>query len=186
MAFLSPSQLAQLGLAAVGSNVLISDRASLHGAGAISIGDHVRIDDFVIITARQPVILGSYVHIAAFAFLAGQFGLVLGDFVGISPRATLLSGNDDYTGHWLPGPLIPPELRQVRGSCLTFGNHALVGAHSVVLPGASFADGAALGALSLVKEPLEPWSIYVGIPARRRGPRSRHCEELAARLPRPR
>src|SRR5215218_879781 len=93
MGTLSPDQIAQLGLAAVGTDVAISDRCSIHGASSISIGDHVRIDDFAILTAREPVVIGSYVHISAFAFLSGPFGIFVEDFVNVSPRATLLSGN---------------------------------------------------------------------------------------------
>jgi len=182
MGTLSPDQIAQLGLASVGTDVAISDRCSIYGAGSISIGNHVRIDDFVVLTARQPVVIGSHVHIAPFAFLSGQFGIVLEDFVGVSPRATLLSGNDDFSGQWLPGPLAPEELRNVRGGCLHLGRHSIVGAHSVVLPGVSFGEGAVVGALSLVKEPLASWGIYGGVPARLIRPRKRDVEELAARL----
>ena len=182
MGILSSEQIARLGLAAVGSNVTISDRCSFYGAGSISLGDHVRIDDFVIVTARQPVVLGSYVHIAAFAFLSGQFGIVLEDFVGLSPRATLLSGNDDFSGQWLPGPLAPEELRNVQGGCVHLGRHSIVGAHSVVLPGVSVGEGSVVGALSLVKEPLPPWGVYAGVPARLIRPRERTVESLAARV----
>lgn len=182
MGTLSPDQIAELGLASVGTGVKISDRCSIYGAGSISLGDHVRIDDFAILTAREPVVLGSYVHIAAFAFLSGQFGAVLEDFVGLSPRATLLSGNDDFSGQWLPGPLVPEELRNVRGGRLHLGRYSIVGAHSVVLPGVSFGEGAVVGSLSLVKESLASWGIYGGVPARWLRPRKRDMEELAARL----
>ncbi len=182
MGILSPDQITQLGLASVGTGVVISDRCSIYGAGSIHLGDHVRIDDFVILTARQPVVIGSWVHISAFAFLSGQFGLVIEDFVNVSPRATLLSGNDDFTGQWLPGPMIPEDLRHVQGSCLRLGRYSMVGAHSVVLPGASFGEGAVAGSLSLVKEPLAPWGIYGGVPARLIRPRERRVEELAARF----
>jgi dTDP-4-amino-4,6-dideoxy-D-glucose acyltransferase len=184
MGMLSPDQIAGLGLASVSTDVKISDRCSIYGAGSISIGDHVRIDDFAILTAREPVVIGSYVHIAAFAFLSGQFGIVLEDFVNVSPRATLLSGNDDFSGQWLPGALIPEDLRNVRGARIHLGRHSMVGAHSVVLPGVSFGEGAVVGALSLVKEPLAPWGIYGGVPARLIRPRSRGVEERAARLAR--
>src|SRR6476659_2931905 len=123
MGTLSRDQIAQLGLASVGTDVTISDRCSIYGAGSISIGDHVRIDDFVVLTAREPVVIGSYVHIAAFSFLSGQFGIVLNDFVGISPRATLLSGNDDFSGQGLPGPLAPEELRKLQGGCIHLGRY---------------------------------------------------------------
>jgi dTDP-4-amino-4,6-dideoxy-D-glucose acyltransferase len=182
MGILSADQIAQLGFSAVGTDVTISDRCSIYGAGSISIGDHVRFDDFAILTAREPVVIGSYVHISAFAFLSGQFGIVIEDFVNVSPRATLLSGNDDFSGQWLPGPLVPEELRNVQGGCIHLGRHSMVGAHSVVLPGVSFGEGAVVGALSLVKESLAPWGIYGGVPARLIRARKRDVEDLAARL----
>jgi acetyltransferase-like isoleucine patch superfamily enzyme len=182
MGVLSSDQISQLGLAAVGTGVTISDRCSLYGAGSIHIGDHVRIDDFAILTAREPVVIGSYVHISAFAFLSGPFGIVIEDFVNVSPRATLLSGNDDFSGQWLPGPLIPEDLRNVRGGRIHLGRYSMVGAGSVVLPGVSFGEGAVVGALSLVKESLSPWGIYGGVPARLIKPRDRAVASLAARF----
>lgn len=182
MGTLSLDQITQLGFAAVGTDVAISDRCSIYGPESISIGNHVRIDDFAILTARQPVVIGSYVHISAFAFLSGSFGIVIDDFAGVSPRATLLSGNDDFLGQWLPGPLVPEDLRNVQGGCIHLGRYSMVGAHSVVLPGVNFGEGAVGGALSLVKESLAPWGIYGGVPARLIRPRSHRVEELAARL----
>ena len=64
MGILSPQQIAELGLGAVGKGVAISDRCSFYGAAAIHLGDHVRIDDFAVITAREPVVIGSHVHIS--------------------------------------------------------------------------------------------------------------------------
>jgi galactoside O-acetyltransferase len=174
--------MTQLGLASVGADVAISDRCSIYGAGSISIGDHVRIDDFAIITARKPVVIGSYVHIAAFAFLSGSYGIEIEDFVNVSPRATLLSANDDFSGQWLPGPLVSDDLRNVQSGCIHLGGHSMVGAHSVVLPGVSFGEGAVVGALSLVKESLGPWGIYAGAPARLIRARGRDVQELAHRL----
>jgi galactoside O-acetyltransferase len=182
MGLLSSEQISRLGLASVGTDIAISDRCSVYGAGSISLGSHVRIDDFVILTARQPVVIGSYVHVSAFAFLSGQFGIVIEDFVNVSPRATLLSGNDDSSGQWLPGPLVPEELRHVQGGCIRLGRHSMVGAHSVVLPGISLGEGAVVGALSLVRESLAPWGIYAGVPARLIRQRARNAENLAARI----
>lgn len=182
MGRLSREQITQLGFAHVGADVVISDRCSIYGAESISLGDHVRIDDFSILTAREPVIIGSYVHISAFAFLSGPFGIVIEDFVNVGPRACLMSGTDDFSGQWIPGPLVPEELRNVRGGCIHLGRHTIVGPHSVVLYGVTFGEGAAAGALSLVKESLAPWSIYGGVPARLIGPRKRDVEGLAVRL----
>jgi galactoside O-acetyltransferase len=185
MGTLSTDELTQLGLAAVGVDVAISDRCSIYGAESISIGDHVRIDDFAILTAREPMVIGSYVHISAFAFLSGSFGILIEDFVNVSPRATLLSGNDDFSGQWLPGPLVPDSLRNLQGGCVHLGRHSMVGAHSIVLPGVTFGEGAVVGALSLVKERLAPWGIYAGVPARFIRPRAHGVEELAGSLTAP-
>jgi galactoside O-acetyltransferase len=182
MGILTPEEIATLGLAAVGQDVKISDRCSIYGAPQISIGDHVRIDDFAILTAREPVEIGSYVHISAFAFLSGPFGITIEDFVNVGPRSSLMSGTDDYSGQWLPGPTVPEELRNVQGARIHLGRHTIVAPHSVVLCGVRFGEGAVLGALSFAKQSLEPWSIYAGIPARRLGPRARSLEALAARL----
>lgn len=182
MGTLSRDQIAELGFVAVGTDVMISDRCSIYGAPAISIGNHVRIDDFAILSAREPVVIGSYIHISPFVFLSGQFGIVIEDWVNVSPRAMLLTGNDDFSGEWLPGPLVPDELRHVQGGRIHLAQHSMVGTSSVVLPGLTFGEGAVVGALSLVKQSLEPWGIYGGVPARLIRPRSRNVKALAARF----
>jgi galactoside O-acetyltransferase len=183
MGILSPQQVRDLGFAAVGSDVTISDRCSIYGAAAISLGNHVRIDDYAILTAREPVVIGSYVHVSAYAFLSGPFGITIEDCVNVGPRVSLMSGNDDFTGEWLAGPVMPAELRQVKGAPIRLCRHAIVGPHSVVLRGVTFGEGAVVGALSFVKKSLEPWGVYGGIPTRKLGERGRRVEELAARLP---
>jgi galactoside O-acetyltransferase len=128
------------------------------------------------------VVIGSYVHVSAFAFLSGPFGILIEDFVNVGPRASLMSGNDDFFGNWLAGPVVPEELRNVQGAPIHLERHAIVGSHSVVLRGVRFGEGAAVGALSLVKDSLEPWSIYGGVPARRIRARDRRVETLAEGL----
>ena len=62
--------------------------------------------------------------------------------------------------------------------------HAIVGCGSVVLPGVVIGRGAAVGALSLVKRDVEPFTIVAGTPARPVGTRDRErLEALAQRLP---
>lgn len=42
---------------------------------------------------------------------------------------------------------------------------------TVVLPGVDIPEGATVGSLSLVTKSLEPWSINIGIPARKKSNR---------------
>jgi galactoside O-acetyltransferase len=61
----------------------------------------------------------------------------------------------------------------VKQAPVHLGRHVIVGAGSVVLPGANIAEACAIGALSLVSQPTAPWGIYGGVPARRLKERSR-------------
>jgi len=87
--FLTPSEVAKLGLAASGVDVQISRDARLYGASRISIGSHVRIDAFTFISAGAPVTIGNYVHVAPFCSLSGKGGIILEDFSGLSGRVSI-------------------------------------------------------------------------------------------------
>ena len=48
--FLTKEELAELGLASYGEDVLIGRHAVLYSPGTLHIGNHVRIDDFTIVS----------------------------------------------------------------------------------------------------------------------------------------
>ena len=174
MGYLSASQLLALGLRSCGENVLISDKASVHGASAISIGDSVRIDDFCILSAGiGGIFVGHHVHIACYSSLIGKESITLGDFANISSRVSIYSSSDDYSGSHLTNPMVPEEFKNVDHRAVSIGRHAILGCGSVVLPGVSIGEGCAVGALSLIKANCEPFGTYAGIPALRKGERSR-------------
>jgi galactoside O-acetyltransferase len=171
---LSASQIAQLGFGSIGSNTRISNLASLHGAERIYIGDNVRIDDFCILSAGSGgIYIGSYVHVAAFCSIIGQAEIRIEDFAGLSARVSIHSSSDDYSGETMTNPTVPDRFRNVDIRPVSLGRHVIIGSGSVVLPGVTMGEGAAVGALSLVTRPCDPFSIYSGVPARRIGSRSR-------------
>ncbi|WP_069469907.1 acyltransferase [Candidatus Marithrix sp. Canyon 246] len=43
----------------------------------------------------------------------------------------------------------------------------IVGAGSVIMPGVIVDEGTSIGAMSLVRKKTEPWSIYIGNPAKK-------------------
>jgi galactoside O-acetyltransferase len=53
------------------------------------------------------------------------------------------------------------------------GKYSQIGANSVLLPSARLGQGAILGALSLLKEGIDEWTIYAGSPAKKIGLRNR-------------
>jgi len=164
--FLTDDEVRSLGLGSMGRNVLIHSRAVLVNCEKIFLGENVRIDPFVLLSAGEGIRIGRNVHIAAYVSIVGAAGVDVRDFAGISQGARILSSTDDFSGAHLTGPTIPERYKSVQTASLFIGRHVVVGAGSVVLPGCSIGDGAAVGALSLVNKPLDPWKIYVGSPAR--------------------
>jgi galactoside O-acetyltransferase len=180
---LDSRRLRELGIASVGENVAVDDSARLIGLERMHIGSNVRIDAFCVLSAGNGgIYIGDHVHIAAFVFMAGAGRIQLDDFVGLSGRVSVYSSNDDYTGGALTGPTIPPEFRNVTSAPVSFGRHAIVGAGSVVLPGAHIGIGASIGALSLARGDVPEFTVFAGVPSRQIGTRSRDLIEHEARL----
>lgn len=167
MAFYTQLELRKFGFAALGRDVLISDKATIYNAAHIHIGDNVRIDDFVILSAGEGGIhLGKHVHIACYVSLIGKARITLDDFSGISSRSAIYSSNDDYSGNFLTGPTVPDEYKNVSHKEVRIGRHVVVGAFGCVLPGVSIGDGSATGAYSLVNKDVPAGVIAAGVPVK--------------------
>jgi len=178
MTMLQNNIVHSMGFAAVGNNVLLSDKASIYGIDKISIGSNVRIDDFVVISAGSAGInIGANVHIAVYSLLIGAEKITLSDFSNISSRVSIYSSNDDYSGESLTNPTVPEIYRNVRHAPVFIGRHVIIGSGSVVLPGVSIEEGAAIGALSLVNKNCDSFGIYAGNPAKRLKKRKRYLLE---------
>ncbi|MDR0796834.1 MAG: acyltransferase, partial [Tannerella sp.] len=111
--FYTGKELEALGLKRYGKNVLISRKCSIYSAEKISIGDNVRIDDFCILSGD--ITLGSNIHIAAYCALYGAFGIEMEDYTGLSPRCTVFSATDDFSGDYLISPMVDMNKTNVTG-----------------------------------------------------------------------
>lgn len=179
--FYTEGELKEIGFAHIGTNILVSRKASIYGAKNISLGSHVRIDDFTILSGK--ITIGSYVHISAYTALYAGFGIKIGNFCGISPRCTLLSGSDDFSGEYMISPMVPKELSRVTGDVIKLNDYVQIGAHSMVMPGIEIGQGAVVGSMSCVRRGnLEEWWIYGGNPAVKLKPRSRKLLEVAQKM----
>jgi acetyltransferase-like isoleucine patch superfamily enzyme len=183
MAWLTSEQMASMGFGAVGAGVLLSDKASFYNCPGIELGDHVRIDDFCVLSAGAGGIrLGRHIHVAVYTSLIGAGAIVLGDFANLSSRVAIYSSSDDFSGKAMTNPTVPAAFTNVLSAPVTIGRHVIVGAGSVVLPGVTIAEGAAIGALSLVHRDCDRFGMYAGTPARRIGDRSENLLEVEQRF----
>jgi len=154
-------------------------RQPTYHKGSTIIGD-VYVDDFSVIDShvlidgrREPVRIGKHVHVGAFASIVGGGG-VLEDYSGLSMGARLFCAND-RPWQAMTNPTIPSEYRDTWREPITLRKHSLVGANSVVMPGAELGEGCVVGANSFVpmRAKLKPWTTYAGCPVREIGPRDK-------------
>lgn len=177
MAFLNEQQLAQMGFKHLGTNVRISDKASIYNPDQIEIGDHSRIDDFCVISGK--VIIGRNVHIAVFCNVAGgEKGVTFEDFSGLAYGCHVFTQSDDYSGRTLTNPTVPGKYKREIKKAIVIGRHSIVGTSSLIFPGVTLAEGTSVGALSMVTKSTEEWSVYFGNPAKRIKARRRDLLEL--------
>lgn len=183
MSFYTANELKQLQLGSVGSNVLISRKASLYNPQHIHIGNHVRIDDFCVLSAgKGGIYIGNYIHIAVFCSLMGQGKIQLENFSGLSSRVSIYSSNDDYSGHFMTNPTVPTHLTNVTHGNVLLEEHVIVGAGTIILPNVIIKQGAAIGALSLIRKNCTAFGIYFGVPAKRIGERKKDLLALTQQI----
>lgn len=163
--FYNEDELRKIGFKKIGQDVKISRKVSIYTPENISIGNHVRIDDFSILSGK--IEIGNYVHISAYTALYGKFGIKIGDFCGCSPRTTIFSATDDFSGKYMISPLVPDEYTNLQKGRVELKDFVQIGANSIIMPNITLREGAVTGAFSFIKNDLEEWSINVGIPAKK-------------------
>lgn len=134
----------------------------------MEVGNHVAIDSgFYITTAAN---LGDYIHIAPYvSVIGGERGsLIMGNFTNISAGGKIICGSDEFMGAGLiTAPGIPDEYRDnLKVAPVIFEDFANVGTGVTILPGITLAQGSVIGACSLVTKNTEPWTMYIGSPAK--------------------
>jgi|SRR6185312_7814658 len=166
--YLTEHDLKDFGFRFLGRNIKISSDARVYGQENISIGNNVRIDDFVILSAVNGEIqIGNYVFIARNCHLSGTLGIKIHDFCTMAANSIIYSASDDYTGEFLTGQAISREFTTRIGGLVVFEKHVIIGSSCTVIGPCILAEGCSVGSMTLVYKSLDPWSVYVGIPARK-------------------
>ena len=164
MAYLTETQLKDMGFKLLGVDVKISDRASIYNADQIEIGDYSRIDDFCVVSGQ--VTIGRNTHITPHCLVAGgELGLVIEDFCGLAYGVMVFTQSDDYSGATMTNSTVPKKYKTEVKQPVLIRRHSIVGAGSIILPGVTLKEGTSVGAMSLIRKSTEEWSIYVGNPA---------------------
>ncbi len=146
----------------IGKGVKIFPRAKFLRPEQVSIGDYSSIGDFAFI--ETPLKLGRFCEFLTYATTTGREAVEIGDFVAISHGTIMFTSADDYTGKFMAPAVLPGEYRQVSSKKITVGDHAIICAHCLVFPGVHIGEGAIVGAGSIVRHDVAPWTINYGAP----------------------
>ena len=177
MAYFTWEVLRQKGFKSIGKNVKISDKASIYDCEQIEIGDNSRIDDFCVVSGK--IKIGQNVHITPMCLVAGgEEGIIFENFTTIAYGVQVFTQSDDYSGKTMTNSTLPAKFKKEFKKKVIIKKHSIVGAGSIIMPGAILEEGTSIGAMSLVKSNTIPWGIYVGSPAKRVKDRSKDLLEL--------
>ncbi len=132
------------------------------GVENIEFGKNIIIDDFVLIHAKKKIRIGNHVHIACFTSITGGAEVEIGDFSAISQGCRILTATDDFKDWGFGNSTVEEKYRNVKRAPISIGKFCIIGANSAVLPGVKIAEGATVGACSVVTCDLAPWGVYIG------------------------
>jgi galactoside O-acetyltransferase len=165
----SQEQLQSL-LGSVGEDVRIHSSVVFFNPKKIFLGSHVRIDCFSLLSAGEEGIhFHNHIHIGAGSYLFGGGGKIeLDSFANISSRVSLFTSNDDYVDGYMTNPMVPHCYKKVENGPIALRKHAIIGSGAIILPNVEIGLGGVVGALSLVKNTVEPFTVVCGIPAKKK------------------
>jgi galactoside O-acetyltransferase len=154
-------------LLSCGEGVFISGSVEIRRPHLVRVGSHVAIDSGVYLTTAANI--GDYTHLSPYLTIIGgaQSKLILEDFVTIAAGSRLICGSDRFMGDGFTSVTAPEEFRDtVDFGTIRCERFAGLGTNVVVMPNVTIGEGSVVGACSLVTKDTEPWTVYVGVPAR--------------------
>tara|TARA_B100001094_G_C18186306_1_gene804009 strand:- start:1011 stop:1598 length:588 start_codon:yes stop_codon:yes gene_type:complete len=166
--YYNSNQLRKFGFKRIGNNVLISKNINIVGASNITIGNNVRIDSHTDIISKSGYLkLGDYIHISSHNFLACYGGIEIGNFTVTAPAVKIFSLTGDYLGQNIPNTTVNIKISKPTHKKIIIEKYSIIGAGTIILPGAYLKEGTAIGANSVINKTTEKWTIYAGSPSKK-------------------
>lgn len=155
----------------MGKNVLFDIGILIKNPENIKIGDNSYIDTYVKLEGNEGYIhIGKYVHICSYVLLQGLGGLTIEDFSGVAAGSKIYTATNHYGAKdentKSLSSVAPRHMQNIIKSKVSIGECAFIGLNSIVLPGSNIGKYAIVGAGSLVKNQIDPYTIVAGVPAK--------------------
>lgn len=136
----------------------ISFKSSIKNHKVISLGKKVEINPFVVLWPTS-LVIGNNVQINPGTSIYGR--VVIGNNVMIAPNCMIVGGN-----HGIEKNGKPMIYQNSTEKGVFIEDDVWIGANSVICDGVKIAKGTVIGAGSVVTKDTEPYSIYIGVPAK--------------------
>ncbi len=133
----------------------------------ISLANHIIISEFAYVNGGLGTYIGNHIHIAAQSCISGGGYFIMEDFSAVAAGAKVITGSASFNGEGLTNPTLPKEFQNVYRSYVILKKHSIIATNVIVQPGVIIGEGTVVGSGSVVTKDLEPWSIYMGSPARK-------------------
>lgn len=146
-----------------GPGVSVGRNTWFEGVRRIQVGRGTYIGNHCALRAVHEIRVGENCSLQDGAFLSGD--IVIGENTRIANKVSIHSFD-----HGLRRDR-PIHTQPVEGGTVEIGRDVWIGAQVVILKGARIADGAVIGAGSVVTGPIGPCAIAAGVPAREIGTR---------------
>lgn len=143
--------------------------------------NYCQIFDYVFIDAGKSLKIGKYSTLTWNVLIEGGANTKIGDRVFIGPGTKILTSTYKINGYYTVEHL-PESCQETDYGDIEIEDDAYIGANCTIMPGVKIGEGAVVGVNSLVKNDLEPWTVYVGTPCKAIGKREKPSKECQIAL----
>ena len=150
-----------------GTDVFINKNVEIKNPQLAELGNHVAIDYGFYCTT--PLKIGNYVHIGPHVTIVGgkKTSIKVGSFCTIAAGCRLICASEKLMGQGLAGYGFPKEYAdEIDYKPIIIEDFVSIATNSIIFPGSRIREGCVIGAGSIVKGETEPWTVYLGVPAR--------------------
>ncbi len=151
----------------IGRDVLIFEPVAIMKPERIWLNNNIIISEFAYINGGLGLYVGNHIHIAAHTSISGGGYCVMEDFSGISAGVRLITGSAIFNGEGLTSPTLPLKYQAILRSYIILKKHSILATNVIVHPGVIIGEGTIVASGSIVTKDTEPWSIYMGTPAKK-------------------
>lgn len=131
--------------------------------GRIAIGKNTAIDKGVILHAHGGYIeIGENCSVNPYSALYGGGGLTIGSGVRIAAHTTIVASNHNFSDS-----KIPIFMQGVSIKGIVIENDVWIGVGARIVDGVLIGEGSVVGAGAVVTKSVEPYSVVVGVPAKK-------------------